>query len=94
MATMRAVQVASPNGPFQMVERALPAPRRREVRVKVQACGLCHSAVAAMPSHADALSRPPFRHLAAHRINDAGNVVAGHAQIFDLPLRTSSGNHL
>jgi hypothetical protein len=27
MATMRAVQVLSPNGPFQMVERALPEPR-------------------------------------------------------------------
>ena len=43
MATMRAVEVTSPNGPFQMVERALPEPRPREVRIKVQACGLCHS---------------------------------------------------
>ena len=43
MATMRAVQVLSPNGPFQMVERALPEPRPREVRIRVQACGLCHS---------------------------------------------------
>ena len=43
MATMRAVQVTSPNGPFQMVERALPEPRSREVGIKVQACGLCHS---------------------------------------------------
>ena len=43
MAAMRAVQVTSPNGPFQMVERALPEPRPREVRIKVQACGLCHS---------------------------------------------------
>jgi D-arabinose 1-dehydrogenase-like Zn-dependent alcohol dehydrogenase len=43
MATMRAVQVTSPNGPFQMIERALPEPRPREVRIRVHACGLCHS---------------------------------------------------
>jgi D-arabinose 1-dehydrogenase-like Zn-dependent alcohol dehydrogenase len=43
MPSMRAVEVTSPNGPFQMVERALPDPRAREVRIKVQACGLCHS---------------------------------------------------
>ena len=43
MANMRAVQVTSPNGPFEMVERAVPEPRPREVRVKVQACGICHS---------------------------------------------------
>ena len=43
MANMRAVQVPSPNGPFQMVERALPEPRPREVRIRVHACGLCHS---------------------------------------------------
>ena len=43
MATMRAVQVTSPNSPFQMVERPLPQPGPRRVRVKVQACGLCHS---------------------------------------------------
>lgn len=43
MAKMRAVQVRSPKGPFELVERAIPEPRAREVRVKVQACGLCHS---------------------------------------------------
>ena len=45
MATskMRAVQVPKPGGPFQMVEREIPQPGPRQVRVKVQACGLCHS---------------------------------------------------
>jgi D-arabinose 1-dehydrogenase-like Zn-dependent alcohol dehydrogenase len=40
---MRAVQVARPTAPFEMVERDIPDPNRREVRVTVQACGLCHS---------------------------------------------------
>ena len=43
MPKMRAVQVARPNGPLELVERGLPEPGRGEVRVKVQACGICHS---------------------------------------------------
>jgi len=43
MPRMRAVQVSSPNGPFELVEREVPAPGARQVRIKVQACGICHS---------------------------------------------------
>ncbi len=43
MARMRAVQVTSANGPFELVERDIPEPGDRHVRVKVQACGVCHS---------------------------------------------------
>jgi D-arabinose 1-dehydrogenase-like Zn-dependent alcohol dehydrogenase len=43
MPHMRAVQVPGPNAPFELVERALPTPGAREVRIKVQACGICHS---------------------------------------------------
>jgi len=37
------VQVARPKGPFELVEREIPAPRAGTVRIKVQACGICHS---------------------------------------------------
>lgn len=43
MAKMRAVQIPGPNKPFQLVEKDIPSPKRGEVRVKVQACGVCHS---------------------------------------------------
>lgn len=43
MPTMRVIQVAHKGGPFELVERELPQPARGEVRVKVQACGVCHS---------------------------------------------------
>ena len=43
MAKMRAVQVAQANGPLELVERDVPDPGRGTVRVKVQACGICHS---------------------------------------------------
>ena len=40
---MRVVQVSEKNGPLHLVERDLPEPGRGEVRVKVEACGVCHS---------------------------------------------------
>lgn len=43
MATMRVVQVSKPKGPFEIVERAIPEPPAGWVRIKVQACGVCHS---------------------------------------------------
>jgi D-arabinose 1-dehydrogenase-like Zn-dependent alcohol dehydrogenase len=41
--TMRAAQVSRPGGPFEIVERPIPEPGAGTVRVKVQACGVCHS---------------------------------------------------
>lgn len=45
MATMRAVQVAKAGGDFEFVERNIPEPGRAQVRIKVEACGICHSDV-------------------------------------------------
>ena len=43
MATMRAVQVSSKGGPLELVEKPVPEPGPSQVRIKVQACGICHS---------------------------------------------------
>ena len=43
VATMKVAQVASPGGDFEIVEREIPEPRAGEVRIKVQACGVCHT---------------------------------------------------
>jgi D-arabinose 1-dehydrogenase-like Zn-dependent alcohol dehydrogenase len=40
---MKVVQVAKPNAPLELVERATPEPAAGQVRIKVQACGVCHS---------------------------------------------------
>jgi D-arabinose 1-dehydrogenase-like Zn-dependent alcohol dehydrogenase len=42
---MRAIQVSRANGPLELVTRDIPVPGPREVRIKVQACGICHSDV-------------------------------------------------
>ena len=43
MSKMRVVQVTRPNGPFEIIEREIPEPGAGQVRVKVEACGVCHS---------------------------------------------------
>lgn len=43
MSKMRVVQVTQPNGPFELVEREIPEPAVGRVRIKVAACGICHS---------------------------------------------------
>jgi D-arabinose 1-dehydrogenase-like Zn-dependent alcohol dehydrogenase len=43
MPKMRAVQVPKAGGELEMVEREIPEPRPGTVRVKVHACGICHS---------------------------------------------------
>lgn len=43
MSSMRVVQVSRPNGPFEIVERQIPEPGVAAVRIKVLACGICHS---------------------------------------------------
>jgi len=43
MPTMKAMQVSKSNGPFELVEREIPTPGPGQIRVKVEACGVCHS---------------------------------------------------
>jgi D-arabinose 1-dehydrogenase-like Zn-dependent alcohol dehydrogenase len=43
MAKMRVVQISGAGGPLELVERDIPEPGPGQVRIKVQACGICHS---------------------------------------------------
>ena len=45
VATMKVAAIPAPGADFQVVERVIPQPGPREVRIKVQACGICHSDV-------------------------------------------------
>ncbi|HEY3392046.1 MAG TPA: alcohol dehydrogenase [Lacipirellulaceae bacterium] len=48
---MRAVQVSCAGGPLELVERPIPEPGPRAVRIKVEACGICHSDVMTKDGH-------------------------------------------
>jgi len=43
MLKMRVAQVSHAKGPFEIVERDIPEPEAGQVRVKIAACGVCHS---------------------------------------------------
>ncbi len=45
VATMMVAAISKPGADFSIVEREIPNPQTGEVRVKVQACGVCHSDV-------------------------------------------------
>ena len=45
MSKMRVAQVTRPGGPFELIEREIPEPGAGHVRIKVDACGVCHSDV-------------------------------------------------
>ncbi len=41
--TMKVAQISRPGADFEIVEREIPTPGMGQVRIKVQACGICHS---------------------------------------------------
>jgi D-arabinose 1-dehydrogenase-like Zn-dependent alcohol dehydrogenase len=45
IAPMKVAQIPEAGADFQIVEREIPAPSAEEVRIRVQACGVCHSDV-------------------------------------------------
>jgi D-arabinose 1-dehydrogenase-like Zn-dependent alcohol dehydrogenase len=45
VARMKVAQISKPGSGFEIVEREIPEPGSGQVRIKVQACGVCHSDV-------------------------------------------------
>ena len=44
-AAMKVAQITRPGGDFEIVKREIPEPGAGQVRIKVHACGVCHSDV-------------------------------------------------
>jgi D-arabinose 1-dehydrogenase-like Zn-dependent alcohol dehydrogenase len=75
---MRVVQVSEKNGPLHLVERDMPEPARGEVRVKVEACGVCHSDSLAVEGTMPGATFPRVPgHEIAGRIDALGEGVQG-----------------
>lgn len=58
MPNMRAVQVSRAGGPLELVERAIPEPGPGWVRIKVLACGICHSDSLVKEGHMPGIQYP------------------------------------
>jgi D-arabinose 1-dehydrogenase-like Zn-dependent alcohol dehydrogenase len=70
---MKAVQISKPGGNFEVVERPIPHPGRRQVRVKVEACGICHSDALVKEGHWPGIQYPRVPgHEIAGRIDAVG----------------------
>jgi len=76
MPRMKAVQVSKPGGRFELVERNIPEPARGQVRIKVEACGICHSDSLVKEGHWQGLEYPRVPgHEIAGRIDAVGDGV-------------------
>jgi D-arabinose 1-dehydrogenase-like Zn-dependent alcohol dehydrogenase len=70
---MKVVQVSKPGGDFEVVERPIPEPRRDQVRIKVEACGICHSDVLTKEGYWSGIQYPRIPgHEIAGRIDAIG----------------------
>ena len=78
MSQMTAVQIRSPGAPFEVVKREIPAPGANQVRIRVQACGVCHSDAFVKEGHWPGLQYPRVTgHEVAGVVDEVGaNVTA------------------
>ena len=76
MARMKVAQVPKAGAEFEIVEREIPQPDMGEVRIKVQACGVCHSDVLTKEGGWPGLSYPRVPgHEVAGVIDEVGSRV-------------------
>jgi len=75
---MKAAQISKPGGKWELVERDIPQPGAGQVRVKVEACGICHSDVLVKEGQWPGLQFPRVPgHEIAGRIDALGSGVTG-----------------
>ena len=71
-ATYKAVEMSAP-GVFRMVERAVPSPAPGQVRIRVEACGVCHSDAGTVEAQLPGIVYPRVPgHEAIGRIEEIG----------------------
>jgi D-arabinose 1-dehydrogenase-like Zn-dependent alcohol dehydrogenase len=58
MSEMKVAQISKPGGDFEIVQREIPNPPPGHVRVRVEACGICHSDAFVKEGHWPGLQFP------------------------------------
>jgi D-arabinose 1-dehydrogenase-like Zn-dependent alcohol dehydrogenase len=78
MAKMKVAQVPKPGADFEIVEREIPSPSAGYVRIRVQACGVCHSDSVTKDGLFPGIQYPRVPgHEVAGVIDDVGSGVTG-----------------
>jgi D-arabinose 1-dehydrogenase-like Zn-dependent alcohol dehydrogenase len=76
MPSMKVAQISKPGENFEVVERPIPEPGRMQVRIKIEACGVCHSDAIVKQGHWPGLQYPRVPgHEVAGRIHAVGEGV-------------------
>ncbi|SHL00003.1 alcohol dehydrogenase [Haladaptatus paucihalophilus] len=88
--SMRAVEVAEPGASFELVEREIPEPSGTEVRVEVEACGVCHSDAYAKEGGYPGLSYP---RIPGHEIVGRVDAVGEDVELWEEGDRVGAGWH-
>jgi D-arabinose 1-dehydrogenase-like Zn-dependent alcohol dehydrogenase len=89
MPLMKAVQVSKPGGPFEVVERPIPDPGRTQVRIKVEACGVCHSDVLVK----DGMSGLQYPRIPGHEIAGRVDAIGADVTNWKIGQRVGVGWH-
>jgi D-arabinose 1-dehydrogenase-like Zn-dependent alcohol dehydrogenase len=78
--TMLAVQIPRPGAPFEIVHRPIPNPIANTVRIKVHACGVCHSDALVKEGHIPGIKYPRIPgHEVVGVIDALGSGVTSHS---------------
>lgn len=90
MPKMRAFQVPKAKEPFQFVEREIPDPPTGAVRIKVQACGICHSDVYAKDGSRPGITYP---RVPGHEIAGVIDAIGDRVRGWEAGQRVGVGWH-
>jgi D-arabinose 1-dehydrogenase-like Zn-dependent alcohol dehydrogenase len=90
MARMRAVQVGKPGANFEVVERDVPDPAAGQVRIKVDACGICHSDMMVKEGYWPGLEYP---RVPGHEVAGCIDAVGANIALWKVGQRVGVGWH-
>src|SRR6476660_3102382 len=90
MPHMTAVQISRPGTPFEVVTRNVPDPGPNHVRIKVQACGICHSDVFVKEGHWPGLQYP---RVTGHEVAGVVDEVGAGVSVWKKGQRVGVGWH-
>src|ERR1700753_9091 len=90
MARMKVIQVDKPNAPLKLVERDIPEPGERQVRVKIEACGVCHSDSVTVAGLFPGIQYP---RVPGHEVVGEGGAVGSQVPEWKVGMRVGVGWH-
>jgi D-arabinose 1-dehydrogenase-like Zn-dependent alcohol dehydrogenase len=88
--TMKVAHVSRPGADFEIVEREIPTPAAGEVRIKIQACGICHSDVLTKEGHWPGIQYP---RIPGHEVIGLIDAVGDGVSSWSLGQRVGVGWH-